>query len=132
VQRGRGLDRGVGKTRTESPGSAVTLLQRRDKALAEARNRLWLETRQRLRDSLGDLLPGSRVVVFGSLTKCALFHEDSDVDLALFAEPANRSIFGLMGELEERLHRPVDVVLLDQCRFRDKILKEGELWTNLG
>jgi hypothetical protein len=29
----------------------MTLLQRRDKALAEARNRLWQETRQRLQDN---------------------------------------------------------------------------------
>jgi hypothetical protein len=29
----------------------------------------------------------------------------------------------------ERLERPVDVLLLNRCRFREKIFREGEVWT---
>lgn len=79
--------------------------------------------------ALGALVPGGRVWVFGSLTKPGEFNDASDVDLALEAEPALMSAGVLSSELAERLGRPVDVVLLDQCRFRDKILREGELWT---
>jgi hypothetical protein len=32
----------------------------------------------------------------------------------------------LSSELSERLPRPVDVVLLETCRFRHKIEREGE------
>ena len=35
----------------------------------------------------------------------------------------------LTSELMERLERPVDVLLLNRCRFREKILREGEVWT---
>jgi hypothetical protein len=35
----------------------------------------------------------------------------------------------LTSELMERLERPVDVLLLNRCRFRGKILREGEVWT---
>ena len=36
----------------------------------------------------------------------------------------------LQAELEERLHRPVDLLLLNESRFRDKIEREGERWMN--
>ncbi len=69
------------------------------------------------------------MVVFGSLTRPGFFGPASDVDLALFREPAAMSSGVLMCELEERLERRVDVVLLPQCRFRAKIEREGERWT---
>ena len=74
------------------------------------------------------MLPASRVIVFGSLTKRGVFNAASDLDLALFEEPAGRSIFGLMAELEERMRRHVDVLLLEKTRLKEKILREGEIW----
>lgn len=97
---------------------------------AESRETLRHDVRQRLRSALKLLLPGQKVVVFGSLTHAGAFNQHSDVDVALFEEPRDRSLFGLMAELEESVGRPVDVLLLDRCRFKNKILREGELWTN--
>ena len=69
------------------------------------------------------------VVVFGSLTKRGVFNAASDIDLALFSEPEEKTIFGFMAEIEERMRRPVDVLLLEKTRLKEKILREGEVWT---
>ena len=87
------------------------------------------ETRERLRSVLTELIPGERVIVFGSLTRPGVFNDASDIDLALEREPTAISRGCLTVELMERMARRVDVVLLSECRFRDKILREGEVWT---
>lgn len=107
----------------------MTLLQKRDAARRQRRLEIFAETRRRLQSALRELIPGQRVIVFGSLTKPGVFNDRSDVDLALETEPARMSAERLVSELMERLHRPVDVLLLNRCRFRDKILREGEAWT---
>ena len=107
----------------------TTLLQRRDLARAERRRELYDETRRRLRKSLADLVPGQRILVFGSLTKPGVFNDASDIDLAVETEPSGTSLGRLMSELTERLGRPVDVILLPRCRFRERIVREGETWT---
>ncbi len=109
--------------------AADTLLARRDEARRARRLALYAETRVRLRDALAELVPGHRIWVFGSLTTPGRFNDRSDVDLALADEPRSTSLGRLASELTERLGRPVDVVLLDRCRFRDRILREGEPWT---
>ena len=43
--------------------------------------------------------------------------------------PEGWSIYGLTGELTERMGRPVDVVLLGRSRLAGKIRREGEAWT---
>ena len=105
-----------------------TLLSRRD----EARRAGWLvlqsRVRQELRAALEALIPGERVWVFGSLVQPGQFTDASDVDVALESEPVAMSSGRLSSELSERLARPVDVVLLAACRFRDKIRSEGEVW----
>jgi predicted nucleotidyltransferase len=107
----------------------VTLLQQRDLARHRRRLSVHQSTRRQLREALAALIPGQRVIVFGSLTRPGRFNDRSDVDLALETEPPGFSALRLMGELSERLERPVDVILLSNCRFRDKILREGEVWT---
>lgn len=72
------------------------------------------------------------MIVFGSLLKPGRFNENSDVDLALENEPANMSMYQLTSLLAENLGRPVDVVLLSECRFQEKVLREGERWTLRG
>ena len=74
------------------------------------------------------MIPSQRVILFGSLTKPGVFNDKSDVDLALAGEPQGMDSLSLMSELMERLERRVDVVLLHKCRFREKILREGEAW----
>jgi len=106
----------------------MTLLEKRDSARRQRRLDVRADTCRRLRVALAELMPGCKVIVFGSLTRPGVFNDHSDVDLALEAEPLHLNTWSLAGELMERLQRPADVVLLSRCRFRDKILREGEVW----
>lgn len=106
----------------------MTLLQQMEAERLKRREALRLQTQGELRTALRELLPHEKVIVFGSLVKPGRFSEASDVDLALEAEPAGLSLYQLTGLLAEWLDRRVDVVLLSECRFRDKIIREGELW----
>ena len=108
---------------------AMTLLQKRDAARHRRRLEDLTDTRRRLRTALAELMPGQQVIVFGSLTKPGVFNARSDVDLALVGPPSGLDPLKLTSALMERLARPVDVVVLDQCRFREKIQREGEVWT---
>ena len=94
-----------------------------------ARLEVYADTRRRLRAAFADLIPGHKVILFGSLTKPGVFNDRSDLDLALETEPPQMDHWKLKSELMERLERPVDIVRLDKCRFRDKIMREGEVWT---
>ena len=107
----------------------LDLLQTRDAARTRAREVLRMRVREDLRRHLTELLPGSKVIVFGSLTGREQFHRNSDIDLALEQLPEGWSIYGLTGELTERMGRPVDVVLLGRSRLAGKIRREGEAWT---
>ena len=107
----------------------MTLLQKRDAERQRQRLVLFDRTREELRAVLRDVLPASRVIVFGSLTQRGVFNAASDIDLALFAEPAGQSVLGLMAEIGERMRRPVDLLLLEETRLKEKILREGEVWT---
>jgi predicted nucleotidyltransferase len=106
----------------------MTVLQKRDLARQQRRLDVFAETRRRLQSALSELIPGQRVILFGSLTKPGTFNDRSDVDLAVETEPSQMSAERLISELMDRLERPVDVLLLDRCHFREKILREGELW----
>jgi predicted nucleotidyltransferase len=107
----------------------MTLLQKRDRARRQRRLEVYVETRRRLHAALADLIPGRKVIVFGSLTKAGVFNDHSDVDVALVDPPMDLDGVRLTAELMERLARPVDVLRLDQCRFRERIQREGEVWT---
>lgn len=107
----------------------VTLLQERDARRREARLILWEETRQALALALQELVPGAKVWLYGSLTQRGRFTPHSDIDLALTEEPRGKTSWRLQAELEERLRRPIDLVLLNETRLRDKITREGEEWT---
>jgi predicted nucleotidyltransferase len=106
----------------------MTLLQIRDEARRLRRLDAWQETRNALKSALQELVPGERIIVFGSLTKPGKFNDSSDVDVALAGTPTGMSVGFLMGALEARLRRPVDLVLLSECRFREKIERHGEVW----
>lgn len=106
----------------------MTLLQQLAHERCAAKERLRAETRHRLQDALAELLPGQEVIVFGSLTRPGRFSDVSDVDIALHAEPPDMSTYQLISLLAEHVGRPVDVLLLPECRFRDAIEREGERW----
>jgi predicted nucleotidyltransferase len=107
----------------------MTLLQQMHIEHRQRRETLRLETKRRLRAILEDLAPAKRVVVFGSLLQPNRFSEASDVDIALDSQPIWMSIYQLIALLSERLGRSVDVVVLPECRFRDRVMREGETWT---
>src|SRR5437588_10120828 len=88
-----------------------TLLQKRDAARRQRRLEVRDDTRRALRAALAELIPGMRVVVFGSLTRPGVFNDRSDIDLALENEPMGVTTWSLGGKLMDRLHRPVDIPL---------------------
>lgn len=106
----------------------MTLLQQMDAERAVRRERLRLEARDRLKVALLQLRPAPKVILFGSIAQPGRFNEYSDVDLALENAPEHMSVYQLTSLLAEAIGRPVDVILLDECRFREKILREGETW----
>ena len=106
----------------------MTRLQQLNSERAQRNEALRVEVRERLRRVLQRIAPADQVVVFGSLTKPHRFDETSDIDLALETEPAETSLYQLTALLAEEMGRPVDVILLSECRFRDRIAKEGERW----
>lgn len=106
----------------------MTLLQQLNRERAERNEALRLQVRERLRLVLQRLLPVDRVVVFGSLTKPHRFTDASDIELALETEPTATSLYQLTALLAEEMGRPVDIILLSECRFRDRIAREGEIW----
>lgn len=108
----------------------MTLLQRMTSERARAHEKLRLETRLRLRDALRAIAPAEEVIVFGSLVKPGRFTENSDVDLALQTAPSATTIYQLSSLLAERMERSVDIVILPECRFAERIAREGETWTN--
>ena len=92
------------------------------------REELRLAARERLRVALRQLAPGERILLFGSVTRPQAFHERSDVDIAFIEEPRRISRYGLQARLEEIVRHPVDLVVLPECRFHQKIEREGEAW----
>ncbi len=113
----------------ESQTSLMTVLQEMEAERLQNRERLRLQLRRELHAALDELVPARNVIVFGSLAKRGRFTENSDIDVAFESEPAGLSRYQLTSLLAERLGRRVDVVLLPECRFREKILREGEAWT---
>jgi predicted nucleotidyltransferase len=107
----------------------MTLLKQLNIERAARREELRRQVRQGLRHALAQLRVADRVIVFGSLTKPGHFTEVSDIDLALEGEPAGMTIYQLTALLAEQMGRPVDVVVLSECRFRNRIVREGEVWT---
>ena len=105
------------------------LLKRRDERHWRLREELRQKVRQELRSALHRLIPGVNIFLFGSLTRSHGFHATSDIDIALTKDP-EESRYRLQVKLEEMLRRPVDLILLSECRFRDKIEREGQQWTS--
>jgi predicted nucleotidyltransferase len=106
------------------------LLKRRAERRWLHREELRQQTRKRLKEALHELAPGEEILLFGSVTRPHSFHERSDVDIAFIHEPEKLSCYALQARLEEMIQRRVDLIVLSECRFREKIEREGEAWTN--
>ena len=113
-----------------SPIGTASAWRRREERYRRRCEAFRLETRGRLREALGALAPGVPVLVFGSLTRPGWFGLSSDVDVALWEEPVGVSRYALAAQLEEQVGCPVDLILLTESRLREKLLNEGEVWTN--
>jgi len=83
-----------------------------------------------LKEALHQLAAGEKILLFGSVTRPNAFHARSDVDIAFIEEPKKHSRYLLQAKIEEMIHHPVDLIILSECRFREKIEREGELWTS--
>ncbi len=89
-----------------------------------------LAVRERLAAAVREYLPaGSRIWVYGSVTKPGRFREWSDIDLALEIDPPDMSIYLLASLLSERCLRHVDVCLISETRLATVIRGMGESWT---
>lgn len=64
----------------------------------------------------------------GSVTRLHQFTPRSDVDLAV--EQINPDLYFLaMAQLSEYLERDVDIIVLGQCHFQERLRQEGIPWT---
>jgi predicted nucleotidyltransferase len=113
----------------------MRLLRERGLERLVQREALRGAVRARLRQILPHFFPGSAVWLFGSVTVAGTFHRKSDIDLAGEELPAPKAFgtrslthYGLIAILEEEIGQPVDLILLPETRFRDKILATGEKW----
>ena len=106
----------------------MRLLLERDARRAREREEERLAIRNRLRAALAALCPGREMFVFGSITRVGKFFRRSDVDIAFEKLPPDISPYGLASILEEKIGRPVDLILLGETRLREKICAEAERW----
>ena len=106
----------------------MRLLLERDARRAREREEARLVIRSRLREALVALCPGRETFVFGSITRAGKFFRRSDVDIAFEQLPGEVSPYGLASLLEEKIGRPIDLVLLGESRLREKIGVEAERW----
>lgn len=94
------------------------------------RERTRVETLERVKTALAELseeVSFKKAYIFGSVTTPYRFTDRSDVDLA-FSALAEDRLFYVTGRLSRSLERDVNVVDLDELRFREKILKTGVEW----
>jgi len=66
--------------------------------------------------------------IFGSVASTGKYHSGSDVDIALSG--LNKfDYYAFVGDISELLNKQVDVVLLEECRFRRSVLEKGIKWS---
>lgn len=112
----------------------MTLLHRFDTSLWEEALSKRAEKREEHRKQLLDITKKKlysyfknkkvkSVYLMGSLLRPGQFYEFSDIDIAV--DGLEEPYFQILRELEEILDRPVDIVELESCRFRQSIEAQG-------
>jgi predicted nucleotidyltransferase len=66
------------------------------------------------------------VYLYGAFTDMS-FHEHSDIDIAIEAALEYEEFLAVFSEVNRHFKREVDVRLLNELPFREKIIKEGIL-----
>jgi len=65
--------------------------------------------------------------IFGSLASPYLYFENSDIDIA-FLGLKDEDFFQAMAFLSRELEAEVDILQLEDCPWREKIMREGIKW----
>lgn len=105
------------------------LLHQRDDAIAIENELLRQIALRKLRQALIELLPGQAVWVYGSIQKSGKFRRESDIDIALEHQPKEKSLYLLQSLLTEATGHQVDICTIEETRLRDKIMFQGQRWT---
>ena len=66
----------------------------------------------------------SEAYITGSLCQPERFHSRSDIDIAV-AGLTNQNFFSFMAAMQDMLPIQVEVIELENCRFADKIIRNG-------
>ena len=67
------------------------------------------------------------IFIFGSMTCKGAFHDGSDVDVGIEGlNPLDHYAF--VADISSLLERDVDVVILEECGFADRIKEKGQKW----
>lgn len=95
--------------------------EKEQKAKEEERKAILARTISVLQEKFQD----SKVEVYlvGSIIKPFSFSSRSDVDIVLKNYSGDR--FELWGQLEEKIGRPVEIIIYETCHFQEFINKEG-------
>jgi len=105
-------------------------LQNRMKKLREMeqnRKRTTLEVDNAL-NKLMKRYSWDEAYLFGSVVKKRRYRHGSDVDIAISG--LNKfDYYAFVGDISELLNKRVDVVLLEECRFRQSIMEKGIRWS---
>ncbi|MCP4428140.1 MAG: nucleotidyltransferase domain-containing protein [Chloroflexi bacterium] len=94
----------------------------------EKARRILLKQLLTLLDELAEPHDLRKAYICGSLVQPGRFSANSDVDIALPRLPSGHWL-DLSAALSAALGYDVDLVDMRQCRFSDKIQREGLLWT---
>lgn len=103
------------------------VLQR--KSIERERLRLAsIEKAKKILKEMSKSIAFEKVYLFGTITKPYRFSEESDIDIA-FVGLKDEDFFSALAYLSRNLGRDVDILQLEKHRLREKIIKEGIVWT---
>ena len=116
-------------TKTQSSYSLwIELLHKQIESREEIRNEVLLQVYAVL-DTLVKKYSWDDVYIFGSLIRKGKFTGRSDVDIAI--KGLNKfEHFALVGDISALLGVGVDVIMLEDCHFRNSIISRGIKWSS--
>ena len=102
-------------------------LARKEEKREELRHSFLLKLDKSL-EALSEKYSWKEIFIFGSITRNGAFHENSDVDIGIEGLGPLRH-YAFVGEISGLMERDVDVVLLEECGFADRIKEKGLKWS---
>lgn len=102
----------------------------RKRNVLESRRRELLNKLYKILSHMHEQHLFEEAVVFGSIVKVNKFRENSDLDIA-FTGLSDENFFRCMSILSSELGRNVDIIQLENCQFKGKIMREGIEWTKI-